>query len=191
MEPLGANDNFLRPEVSDDNTTKVVTLDQTPIHTATACGAAWARKYEHPPAPTAAVYAGIPDINNSPSVCSEYRAVQNIQTVSVIGPTTTYYNKVAFLQLPSVIAPVLAYKYDIAGARVQLPEDVVHNPSIDTRRVLGTAGSARLAYKSVTYDLNATDFNNQGTVTVAQFRPNVATYSTALLLERIKTHAPK
>jgi len=191
----GANDELLRPETPDkDNTTQVVKLHDVPIHVNTPSGAAWVRKYEHPPAPTPSEYCGIPDINNSPSYRTEYRAVQNIQTYSATSdpvPVVTNYNKVLFLQLPSVIAPVVAFKYSTAGALVQLRDDVVLNPAIDPRSQLATTGAGRLAYKSATYDLNSTDFNNQGTVTTASFRPNVSTYSNEMLTDRIRKRAPK
>lgn len=191
----GANDQLLRPEMPDkDSTTQVVKLHNVPIHVNTPSGAAWVRKYEHPPAPTPPEYSGIPDINNSPSYRTEYRAVQNIQTYSSSTdpvPVITNYNKVLFLQMPSVIAPVISFKYTTAGVLTQLPEDVILNPSIDTRSQLGTTGSGRLAYKSATYDLNSTDFNNQGTVTTASFRPNVSTYTNETVLSLIKKRSPK
>lgn len=193
MENPGVNDNFLKTDVIDkDDSTQIMKLRGVAVHADTPSGAAWARKYEHPPAPTGSEYCGIPDINNSPSYRTEYRAVANTQTYTTFDTTTINYNKVLFLQTAFAEVPAIPFKYDTAGLEVQLPQEVIHNPSIDTRQFIQNSGAARLAYKSGTYDLNANDFNNQGTCTVAKFRPNVSTYSNTLeFLAYVKRRASK
>lgn len=192
MDQQGINDPAIKTDQPSNDPKTIVKLGATSCQASTASGAAWCRKYEHPPAATPAEYSGIPDANNTPSVRTEYRTVQDVQTYSTTAgppPVTTNYNKVTFLQLPSAIAPLVTFKYDTAGNRVQLPEDVVHNSSISTRAHLGNFSSGRLAYKSCTYTLNATDFNNQGTVSCAQFRPNVTNYVFELLAKHVRQHA--
>jgi len=190
MEQQGINDVAIK---TDQKVTPrgIVKIGDTEIQANTATGAAWVRKYEHPPAGTPADYAGIPDINNSPSVRTEYRAVQNVQTYDTVGTVTTNYNKVLFLQLPSMTVPTFAFKYNTSGVRAQLAADVVHNQGIATRQHLANFGSGRIAYKSCTYSLNATDFNNQGIVTVAQFRPNISSYNYASFAEYVRGRMSK
>jgi len=186
MEQQGINDPQIQTDQPNNDPRTIVKLQKVECRADTPSGAAWCRKYEHPPAATPSDYAGIPDANNSPSVRTEYRSVQDVQTYQS-GSTVTNFNKVLFLQLPSAIVPALAFKYDTSGARSQLPEDVIHNSSIGARQHLQSYSSGRLAYKSCTYTLNATDFNNQGTVSVAQFRPNVARYTYQLLSAYLKS----
>lgn len=195
-ENAGVNDDNLRTDQKDpDGSTRIVKIPGpkgSELHCSTPGGAAWVRKYQHPPAPTPVMYAGIPDMNNTPSIRTEYRAVQNTETYHTDGGgITTNFNKVLYLQLPCAEVPAVAFKYDTTGVREQFPEDVILNPNIDTREQLRNVGSGRLTYKSGTYSLNATDFSNQGTVTVAQFRPNTAVYSNALFLEHVKQRAPR
>jgi len=182
MSQQGKNDASI-DAASTVNT--ITTVHNVPLQAHTPAGAAWCRKYLHPPAPTPADYAGVPDINNSPSVRTEYRAVQDIQTYIVGGGgVVTNFNKVVFLQMPSCTIPTIPFKYSTAGVLTQQPEDVVHNQGIDAVSQLQNFSSGRLSYKSVTYTLNSTDFNNQGVVSVAQFRPNVLTFTgDATLLE--------
>jgi len=190
MEQQGINDANVRTDqkVSDKG---IVKLSGTEIQANTPSGASWARKYEHPPAPTPPDYAGIPDINGSPSVRTEYRAVQNIQCYKQTDTKVTNFNEIAFLQIGSMTVPVFAWKYDTAGNRVQFPEDVVHNQGIGAREHLSNFISGRLAYKSVTYSLNANDFNNQGVVTVAQFRPNICRFTYENLAMYVCNKLPK
>lgn len=169
----GQNDQQIQPEATGSVVTR---LSGVNISTDTPAGAAWARKYLHPPCATSAEYCGIPDKNNTPSTCAEYKCVQQIQTQVPTGDGTTVanFNKILLLHTSSVIAPVIAFSVDTTGAVTQRKEDVVLSSNINVNDMVGQNSSGRLAYKSTTSSLNATAFSNQGVVTCGQFRPNIS-----------------
>ena len=171
----GMNDQQLNPERL-SSPTHVTTIRSEEIHADTAEGAAWLRKYLHPPCSTPEGYAGIPDKNNSPSTDAEYKSIKQIQTINTNGPEPVYYNKILLIHTSSVIAPIIVCKYDTNGVFSILPSDLVLNPNINVQDMVAQNASGRLSYKSTTVDLNATAFNNQGVVTCAQFRPNISLY---------------
>lgn len=147
----------------------------TEIHTDTISGAAWLRKYEHPPCDTPSEYCGIPDYNNTPSVHPEYRTIGQIKTFSVstaTPPVTTYYDKVLVLHTSSAVAPVFYWQTAVDGTTYASPNAII-NSNIDIKDWVTHNASGRIAYKSATISLNATDFSNQGVVTTASFRPNI------------------
>nr|WAY16535.1 hypothetical protein [Hepelivirales sp.] len=178
----GTNDINIKPEEISDNA--IAKVRNTEIHADTPSGAAWARKYEHPPAPTPVDYCGIPDENNSPSCHAEYKSVQQVQTYTLL-PEPTTFNKVLLLHIASACAPVITFKYDTGGTRAQLAEDVILNPTINVQDMVAHAASGRIPYKSTTSNLNATDFSNQGVVTSALFRPNVTLYRAGDIIEKV------
>jgi hypothetical protein len=179
----GQNDKNINPEVLAP--TQVAKLPGSTINVDTPSGAAWVRKYLHPPCATPADYAGYPDANNSPSTDAEYKGLNDIQTfVTVAGPpvSTIYYNRVLLLHTASAIAPVIPFKMDTTGSVAQIGSDVILNRNINVTDMVNQNASGRLTYKSTTSWLNATGFNNQGNVTSAQFRPNVLRMTAAALL---------
>jgi len=172
----GQNDNTINPEVVDGTT--VTKIKGTPIEVDTPSGAAWTRKYLHPPCATPAEYAGYPDANNSPSTDAEYKGLLDVATVFTSGtpPVVQQFDKVLILHTASAIAPVIIFKMDTTGTVAQLGSDVAFNRNINVQDMVAQNSSGRITYKSTTSWLNATAFNNQGNVTSAMFRPNVALY---------------
>lgn len=156
----------------------------TRIEVDTATGAAWIEKYLHPPCDKRSTYAGIPDLNNTPSVHLEYRAVNDFSAMEGDGKATSVHPTMAFLQTSSAYMPVYLFNNDLNNniVRESLTQFQI-NPNLQVGNMTSIASSGRIAYKSSTYELNATEFNNQGVVTVAQFRPNInlTTNSVALL----------
>lgn len=156
----------------------------TRIEVDTATGAAWIEKYLHPPVDKRSTYAGIPDLNNTPSVHLEYRAVNDFSAMEGDGKATSVHPTMAFLQTSSAYMPVYLFNNDLNNniVRESLTQFQI-NPNLQVANMTSIASSGRIAYKSSTYELNATEFNNQGVVTVAQFRPNInlTTNSVALL----------
>lgn len=149
------------------------------IKTRTPSGAAWVRKYLHPPIPLPDGYCGIPDYNNSPSATPEYRCVQNLPcsvVSSTAPPVTRYFTSQLLLVMPSIVSPVACWSFNpsesLVGAGYN-PNNLIVNPNINVLDLVNNYASWRMAYKSVTTDLNATAFTNQGVVTSALFRPNV------------------
>jgi hypothetical protein len=187
----GINDKNINPEVLAP--TQVAKLPGSNINVDTPSGAAWARKYLHPPCATPDAYAGYPDANNSPSVDAEYKGLNDIKTFSVTDgkpPVTTYYDRILLLHTTSAIAPVIPFKMTIDDTPVQLPTDVILNRNINVQDMVAQNSAGRVTYKSTTSWLNATGFNNQGNVTSAQFRPNVLRLLVADLLTMVdRVHA--
>jgi hypothetical protein len=174
----GRNDVSINPEVVNDR--QVTTIQRTPVHVDTPSGAAWVRKYLHPPCATPDDYAGYPDTNNSPSTDAEYKGLNDIQTFTTSAgadPITLYYNKVLLLHTSSAIAPVIPFRVTTDGVINQIPTDILLNRNINVADMVAQNASGRISYKSTTSWLNATGFNNQGNVTTAQFRPNIAQWS--------------
>jgi len=173
----GKNDDTINPEVVTGTT--VTKVNNKSIDVDTPSGAAWVRKYLHPPCATPDAYAGYPDSNNSPSTDAEYKGLVDISTaISNPGPpvSTSFCNKVLLLHTSSAIAPVIAFKQITDGTIVQLPTDVVLNRNINVQDMVAQNSSGRVTYKSTTSWLNATGFNNQGNVTSGLFRPNIVLF---------------
>jgi hypothetical protein len=187
----GSNDNNINPEVVRDR--EVTNIQRTSVTVDTKSGAAWVRKYLHPPCATPDDYAGYPDTNNSPSTDAEYKGLRDIKTFSTAGnpAITTYYDKVLLLHTSSAIAPVIPFKYTTDGTLVQLGSDVILNRNINVQDMVAQNSSGRISYKSTTSWLNATGFNNQGNVTTAQFRPNISVWPVVTALERVERFAPE
>lgn len=143
-------------------------LSDTDVSVDTPTGAAWAEKYLHPPSQMKASYAGIPDLNSTPSVNLEYR-IESEQLVEPQGNTL-------FVIPPSVFRP--AFKFGIAGTSLSdRSEEVPINPNVTIDDFARTSESFRMGYKSTTFYQDSTAFNNNGMIYTAQFRPNVTTYT--------------
>lgn len=168
----GKNDNSINPEITSGD--HVTTVQSSKLTVDSVSGAAWLRKYLHPPCATPDGYAGIPDKNNTPSADAEYKGIRQIQTFAT--EPSVLFNKVLLLHTASAIAPVIAFKYDVGGALYQLPEDVVLNRNINVQDMVAQNSSGRITYKSTTSWLNATNFSNQGDLSTALFRPNITVY---------------
>jgi len=152
------------------------------IPTESAAGKAWVEKYLHPPSVPRSSYAGTPDNNMSPITSLEFETVNNIPTVFTVGAVTYQASEMFFLQTTgaSVVAYVFVrcptYLKNEWSQHPQYPAIV--NDSYDFLQNWGSDVSMqRMAYKSCTYFLNATAFNDQGTVTIAQARPAFFTFS--------------
>jgi hypothetical protein len=156
------------------------------INTETPSGKAWVEKYLHPPSVPRATYAGIPDMNMSPVTSLQFETVNNIPTVFVIDGVIRQATEIFFLQTTGalVVAYVFVRSPDYNNnGWVQHPQyPAIVNDSYNFHDNWGADVSMqRLAYKSCTYFLNATAFNDQGTVTIAQARPQFFVFSSPLI----------
>jgi hypothetical protein len=148
----------------------------------TPAGAAWIEKYLHPPSATKAVYAGIPDLNGTPSVNLEYRLER---TVPASGNPEVYYLP------PSIIRQGFAFEISPAGTFTQDPLSFIANSQVSAREFSTNAESYRMAYRSTTIYQDSTGFNNNGMLYAAQFRPNVSMYTDRLFgsfVEKYRNH---
>lgn len=166
----------------------------------TPAGAAYVKKVTHPPTTTPDEYGGIPDSSAPNVVLMEVKGEINfppILTTAVDSVTTTTTNptRMMFLSpsggkvgsycflwnaLPAGGAPpgwVQPLTQPAAAGLIPAINNVCPSSAINSgynwKNWLQDVGQSRTAYKSETYYLNATAFNNQGTVTCAKFKPNV------------------
>nr|WAY16492.1 hypothetical protein [Hepelivirales sp.] len=151
----------------------------------TAAGKAWLEKYLHPPSVQKPSFVATPDNNISPVTTLNFETVNNIPLTATIGTgpssRTLNFTDVFFLQTTG--ARVVSYVFVRSpgynsGNWFQHPQTpAITNDSYDFVNNWGSDVSMqRLSYKSCTYYLNATAFNDQGTVTIAQARPAVFVY---------------
>jgi len=163
-------------------TTIVHSTNDSELHTASAAGAAWVHKYIHPPGPMLAEYAGVPDHNNSPSCRLEFTNISNIPCADGQAMSPSFYDRILVLTIPSLTLPAITWRFSsfatpAAGSPI-INYAVSPNPSTSTFNLITNASSARIAYKSTTLYLNSNSVNNQGTVSTAQFRPEITIIGT-------------
>ena len=148
----------------------------------TAAGKAWLEKYLHPPSVQKPAFVATPDNNISPVTTLNFETVNNIPLTATIGSgsTSRTLNLTDAFFLQTTGARVVSYVFVRSpgynsGNWFQHPQTpAITNDSYDFVNNWGSDVSMqRLSYKSCTYYLNATSFNDQGTVTIAQARPAV------------------
>lgn len=160
-------------------------MSRTELPTETPAGRAWAEKYLHPPSVKRNGYIATPDNNMCPVATLELDSIANISPIFTISSVQYYSTDLLFLQGSG--ARVVAYVF-VRTPAIMSGNWILHpqTPAVvfDQYDFDGSWGSdvslQRLGYKSCTYYLNATQFNDQGTVTVAQFRPNIFTSTQTL-----------
>nr|WAY16532.1 hypothetical protein [Hepelivirales sp.] len=203
MHPATASAS--NPSVAGDEATLVGKMRGMEIHTPTPAGAAYVNKVTHPPSPRTPSYQGVPDCSAPNAVLLELKAEANFAPVltRATGVTTTetrVVDKMLFLQSTSPQVGVYCFLGDDGGwvQPQSQPTDASH-PLINQKcqgwstckgynfnNFPDDVAQYRTTYKSTTYYLNATDFNNQGTVTCAKFKPaitppvTIATYVDSL-----------
>jgi len=163
-------------------------MSNVSLPTETAPGRAWVEKYLHPPSVQRSAFVATPDNNISPVTTLSFETVNNIPLVGSIGtpPVIVNFSEIMFLQTTG--ARVVSYVFVRsptfgAGQWFQHPQfPAIINDSYDFVANWGADVSlSRLSYKSCTYYLNSTAFNDQGTVTIAQARPAIFVSSLALI----------
>jgi len=173
----------------------VMTIQGTPIRAQTAAGADYVSKVCHPPTTIPSGYGGTPDASMPNFVPIEVKCESNIPVTYQTGISNTVSPFIE-TRFPAdgrilLVGPsggyVANYVFYWTGqgwlsAGRQLPPLA---PRIDNNTPATTCSgynfanfhsdisSFRTVYKSSTFYLNATDFNNQGTVTTAKFKPDI------------------
>lgn len=173
--------------------TPAMHLQGVPIMTETPAGAAFAARALHPPGPRPSAYSGIPDGSSGSVVTVPLLGQTNVAPIfqynsgTVIAPVKVVTNPSDILMLVTPSAKVGVHVFSRVGASawaqqtaLNLTTDMVPQPSVvatgpyNFNQNFGSdVAQFRLAGKSTTVELNATQFNNQGTVTVAKFSPTV------------------
>lgn len=184
---------------TNDNSKSIGTVHGVKIETGTAAGAAYVNKVTHPPSPMTSEYQGRPDCSAPNVVLMELKGEVNIPpiiTVPKTNSTTKTINPSSILFLQSSGAIVSNYVFMLVNDSdtgingwVQ-PQGQASSPNTYPSIVAATPPACKLSgynfeawptdvashrktYKSSTYYLNATNFNNQGVVVSAKFKPNI------------------
>jgi hypothetical protein len=168
-------------------------LGGSKIAVQTTAGAAWAKKVLHPPSAISSDYYGTPDASNPNVVLLEVKGETNITPLLNVkaldkSATTVWCDAMMFV-IPSGghVAAYVLHRYDGAwyssnlnnNVRSQSTKPAVLNSGYNFTNLAQDASLVSTAYKSTTFYLNATNFNNQGTVTTAKFKPNILYSNTA------------
>jgi hypothetical protein len=157
----------------------------------TSAGSDYVKKVTHPPTTLPSGYGGIPDASQPNFIPLEVKAETNVPITFTVGAsatttTTTSATRMLFMQPSGGLVGSYVF-YWTGSAWIQVGNQTVTGgvPAITTNtpatRLSGynfnnfatDLASTRTAYKSTTFYLNATDFNNQGTITDAKFKPNI------------------
>lgn len=164
----------------------------------TVAGAAYVNKVTHPPTSMTSEYLGRPDCSAPNVVLMELKSEANFAPIITLPTSATSVKTInpsslLFLQTSGAFVSNYCFMYvsdpaiSVSGwVQPQGQASLTTQPSI-TQPALSVSnnagylfnnfssdvGSFRTTYKSSTYYLNATNFNNQGTVTSAKFKPNV------------------
>lgn len=179
---------------------KIGTIEGHEIKTGTPPGAAYVNKVTHPPSPMTSEYQGRPDCSQSNVVLLELKSEVNVPPIITIptGITTTVTqnpssllflqasggvcSNYVFQQVSNFPNPTLSNGWvqpqnqgssSTQPAISQVSPPSTLNSGYNFNNWNTDVASFRMTYKSTTYYLNATSFNNQGTVTTAKFKPNI------------------
>lgn len=177
-----------------EGTPSVARLDGQVIKTSTVAGAAYVKKVTHPPTVMPQDYMGTPDMSAPNVVLLETKAESNIPPIIVKGSNltttiTTNPSSMLFVVPSSPYAACYCFMQTAPNTWVQ-PVSTVNTPGTNPliqqvavpavlesgynfNNFRNDASVYRMVYKSTTFYLNATDFNNQGTITTAKFKPNL------------------
>jgi hypothetical protein len=176
--------------------TEVVRIGKVSIAADTVAGTAYVNKITHPPSTIPADFAGTPDNSDANVVLIEVKGEVNLPPIltlptSATATATTNPSSMLFVQTSGLYASTYVFLKDTNNTWVQpmsqavavgtypainqLCPPTVNNSGYNFKNMQKDISQFRTTYGSDTYYLNATDFNNQGTVTTAKFRPNIFT----------------
>lgn len=170
------------------------------VQCATAEGAAYVKKVVHPPSPLTPIYSGTPFRGNSQIALLELKGETDIPPIfnyntgtlqapeyHTINPTTLLFltpsggrvGSYSFMRVAEdTYVQQIAANIDIARAPLpSVPAALLSGYDFVTQ-YSHDFSCHRIGYKSTTFYLNATAFNNQGTVASAKFKPNIITSNT-------------
>jgi len=195
--------------------TEVGKVNGMPVHAGTAAGAAYVNKVTHPPSPMTSEYQGRPDCSAPNVVLMELKSEVNVPPILTFPSSATQtktVNPSSILFLQSSGAVVANYVFfwlaDAAsrwsgwvqpqgqsvitgtGAQPgvnQVAPVATRNAGYNFNSWQRDVASHRKTYKSSTYYLNATNFNNQGIVTSGKFKPDIVQGNT--LTQLFESHA--
>jgi len=180
-------------------TNVIGTLEGATITTPTTAGAAYVNKVTHPPSPMTGEYRGRPDCSQPNVVLMELKSEVNIPPIltfptSATAVKTVNPSSVLLLQSSGALVSNYIFHYlsdsattasgwvqpvgqpAVSGSQPavsQVCSGCTNFSGYNFGNWASDVGSFRQTYKSSTYYLNATEFNDQGTVTTAKFKPDI------------------
>lgn len=190
----------------------VMTIDGVPVKPQSTNGTDYVKKVTHPPTTLPTGYCGVPDASQPNFVPLEVKCEQNIQstyTIPIDAATTApafpvggrillvspsggyvgqyifYWNGAGWVQTLNQV-PVATVRPAING---NVASTTMHGYNFDN--LTKDFDAIRTVYKSNTVYLNATDFNNQGTVTDCKFKPSVSRTTFSSLRESLDATGKK
>lgn len=189
-------------------TTKVGAVNGVSVHAGTVPGAAYVNKVTHPPSPMSSDYQGRPDCSAPNVVLMELKSEVNIppiltfptsaSAVKTVNPSSLLFVQTSgavvmnyiFMWLADSASSVSGWVQPQGQTAVATTQPAVTQNAPCSANSSGynfnswqtDIASHRKTYKSSTYYLNATNFNNQGIVTSAKFKPDIVSGSSLLTL---------
>jgi hypothetical protein len=139
-------------------------FDKYVLKSNTAAGEAFVHKYLHPPGIKTAAFNGIPDANSMGSVHIEHRLVDEVpvpyKTIDVPQGVSEYQGNYIFL--PQLLYPLISVN---TQPKVPWAFDIVcPNTNWQANTISQNFNRVRMDYQSVTLEMDATGFNNTGTI---------------------------
>lgn len=193
--------------------TEIGQINGVKVHAGTSAGAAYVNKITHPPSPMSSEYQGRPDCSAPNVVLMELKAEENVPPIlsfptsasstKTINPSSMMFIQTSgavvmnyiFMWLADSSSTVMGWvqpqgQNAVASTQptvTQATQPAVRSAGYNFNQWQSDIASHRKTYKSSTYYLNATNFNNQGIVTSAKFKPDIV-HGTSLL-GLIESHA--
>jgi hypothetical protein len=154
-------------------------------------GKAWLEKYLHPPSAKRSSYAGYPDMNGINAVHMEHRLVDEVAIP--VDPTNANTLGAVYLYTPGLLYPCFRFPWAADDAvKPNFYQNVVlKNNQWTQQTVLQNFAKVRTAYSSITCELDATNFNNTGTIYGAQQNFSVSLSSMPYTLLKYAKTSPE
>lgn len=195
-----------------ESSKSIGTIQGMKIEAGTPAGAAYVSKVTHPPTAMPSDYQGRPDCSQSNVVLMEVKSEMNISPIltlpvnsnstQTLNPSSIlfvqssgmYVSNYVFYISPTTLSPRSAVQPCSQQSTGNQPAIAQANPPATLNQGYQFGNFARdvacfrSTYKSTTYYLNATNFNNQGTVTTAKFKPSIIHSNNATQYMRLHHH---
>jgi hypothetical protein len=147
----------------------------------TQAGKDWSAKYLHPPAVTGNDFCGIPDDNNTPSAMMEYRMTNDCLPVLDGDNSHCLFLMSSSIKFPYYQALSIGPDNGDNQWACDNATYAFSNPSLDIVANSRNLGSIREVAASKTCYLLTNELTNKGTVSCAQFRPDIQIITGATL----------
>jgi len=159
--------------------TEVNTPPLPPVDGCSAAGTAWIAKATHPPSAVPG-YVGMPTEDSRVIANLDWRhlSINDTPLIDGTGPTPVAQepdtDTMGYISTSGARVHAIGILYDNSiGAMRQDVANTVYNDSYAFKNFHQDANLYRLAYKSISFYPNATEFNDTGLTTSCQFNPSI------------------